>query len=198
MTEYVYFLGDVQSVKIGKTRNLAGRFSNIRTSSPVELKVLVTIKCVSMSKTEQFLHKFFAPLRFRGEWFHRTGSLASLIANLRLIEDPTDLDLGIAIGRLSERQQHKPEAFYWHRLRAINWALRKVGFDVNNPDFIARNNEFLDQLASEHPSIYKVSVAVSNGYLARYQDVPYLPHPEYNQIDVREPDERILEINNTR
>jgi hypothetical protein len=65
----VYVLGTPGSntVKIGRTTNLAKRLGDIQRMSPVPLSVLW--QCPGASELETRLHRHFAHLRSHGEWF---------------------------------------------------------------------------------------------------------------------------------
>ncbi|MEU4154782.1 GIY-YIG nuclease family protein [Streptomyces antimycoticus] len=67
--EVVYVLGAPGSntVKIGRTANLAERFGIIQRMSPVPLSVLW--QCPGGHQLETYLHRHFASLRSHGEWF---------------------------------------------------------------------------------------------------------------------------------
>ncbi|WHM30252.1 GIY-YIG nuclease family protein [Streptomyces sp. BPPL-273] len=67
--EVVYVLGTPGSntVKIGRTANLAERFGIIQRMSPVPLSVLW--QCPGNHELETYLHRHFASLRSHGEWF---------------------------------------------------------------------------------------------------------------------------------
>ena len=70
--EVVYVLGAPGSntVKIGRTTNLAKRVADIQRMSPVPLNVLWTT--AGGSELETQLHRHFAGLRSHGEWFSFT------------------------------------------------------------------------------------------------------------------------------
>jgi hypothetical protein len=67
--EVVYVLGAPGSntVKIGRTANLAERFGIIQRMSPVPLSVLW--QCPGGHALETYLHRHFAGFRSHGEWF---------------------------------------------------------------------------------------------------------------------------------
>jgi hypothetical protein len=68
-TEVVYVLGapDSNTVKIGRTANLAKRFADIQSMSPVPLAVLWSHP--GGHELETRLHRRFADQRIHGEWF---------------------------------------------------------------------------------------------------------------------------------
>jgi hypothetical protein len=69
VSEVVYVLGTPGSntVKIGRTTNLAKRLGDIQRMSPVPLSVLW--QCPGGHELETNLHRHFANLRSHGEWF---------------------------------------------------------------------------------------------------------------------------------
>jgi hypothetical protein len=69
MSEVVYVLGapGINTVKIGRTTNLAKRVADIQRMSPVLLAVLWTHP--GGSELEARLHRHFAARRAHGEWF---------------------------------------------------------------------------------------------------------------------------------
>ena len=69
-------------VKIGYTRNFVARWGNgSLTDNPYNLKVLTV--CRGFKSHEQALHKFFSPLRRRGEWYHPGSSLLKFAEIMR-------------------------------------------------------------------------------------------------------------------
>lgn len=58
-------VGDVGRVKIGRTKNLEARISALQTAHGIQLRLLrqIPIDC------EKALHKRYAHLRLKGEWF---------------------------------------------------------------------------------------------------------------------------------
>ncbi|WP_395138279.1 GIY-YIG nuclease family protein [Armatimonas sp.] len=68
--EFVYLVqADNGLVKIGRTRNIKNRLSELRVGSPCELELLVMVKALDCVLLEQRLHRRFAKTRVRGEWF---------------------------------------------------------------------------------------------------------------------------------
>lgn len=76
----VYFLqhGDRGPVKIGYTTegHLAGRMSAMQTGNPVTLHLRRTSP--GTRKTERLLHRFFADLHVKGEWFWASPQLCEV------------------------------------------------------------------------------------------------------------------------
>ncbi len=63
----VYFVSQGNKVKIGFTNNIKQRMKNIKTSSPLSLKLLGTID--GDRNVEKELHLKFHQYRLSGEWF---------------------------------------------------------------------------------------------------------------------------------
>lgn len=66
---WVYFIGDSSAgtIKIGYSKNLAQRLSQLQTATTNELQLLGSL--VGGSRLERRLHEQFSSLRVRGEWF---------------------------------------------------------------------------------------------------------------------------------
>lgn len=188
MSEHVYFVGNKSHVKIGKSTNIASRISTIQTASPLELKVLTKVRCISISETEKMLHRFFDALRYKGEWFYNLGHLEELITRLQTYDDPSEFYLGYELGVITQRIAERKQIIYQHRLRAVYQALVKMKFDVNGDEFHELQNEFIAQLVETHPSIYKRYVSQENDMVLQLIDAPYQPYPlyEYSLTTVEE------------
>ncbi|MCX5598393.1 GIY-YIG nuclease family protein [Streptomyces phaeochromogenes] len=65
----VYLVGSIGSsvAKIGTTKNLQGRLSNLQVGHPLQLEILYHRK--GGWALEQYLHAYFDDLRIKGEWF---------------------------------------------------------------------------------------------------------------------------------
>lgn len=80
---YCYFIGDREAglVKIGFSRNLAQRLSQLRSNSgPYRLELLA--KVVGGSERELHYHRKFEQFRFSGEWFHLTAEIEAEISRI--------------------------------------------------------------------------------------------------------------------
>lgn len=67
----VYFIaeeGNSEIVKIGYAVSIDKRLAQLQGGNIRELQVMRVIK--GDAQAEQWLHRRFAPLRIRGEWFH--------------------------------------------------------------------------------------------------------------------------------
>lgn len=81
-TTNIYFLvaGELNLVKIGRTKDVTKRVNFINTSSPVELELVSVLRGVDPIQ-EQLIHEKFEALRRRGEWFHLNDELRAFIAD---------------------------------------------------------------------------------------------------------------------
>src|SRR5262249_28776400 len=125
MSGYLYFIqsGDAEGpVKIGFATDPVRRFHNIQASSPNPVRLLATIPGDSSAGKD--LHRRFADLRGRGEWFRWAGGLRECVASLpttipRLrdsgfndfnIRMPSDLVAALDEGVATELQAHPGRA----------------------------------------------------------------------------------------
>jgi hypothetical protein len=77
---WVYFISDGDFIKIGQSRTCPyGRIRSLQTASSTELKFLAMMRGADR---EQELHKRFAHLRARGEWFRQTEELIDFIKSI--------------------------------------------------------------------------------------------------------------------
>lgn len=68
---FVYCIryGDNEVYKIGKTTNPKNRISSLKTSCPMDLKIIYMTKCIDYDLCEKELHKLFENKRVNREWF---------------------------------------------------------------------------------------------------------------------------------
>ncbi len=79
---YIYFVTDGEAIKIGISGDPLGRIKNMQTGSPRELRLLAAIAGSEAAETE--LHRKFAHLNVRGEWFiDKLGEIARYIASFK-------------------------------------------------------------------------------------------------------------------
>ena len=64
----IYFLSNGRNVKIGRSKNIEERISNLQTGNDVELTLLYVIEKVS-EKFEQHVHSICERYHVKGEWF---------------------------------------------------------------------------------------------------------------------------------
>lgn len=80
---FIYFIEAGDFIKIGYTRSPASRAVKMMTDSPHELKLLHFEP--GTFKREKVLHRHFADIRVRGEWFEKTPELLAHIERRKLI-----------------------------------------------------------------------------------------------------------------
>lgn len=80
-TTLIYFVkcGDFVKVGISNPQSLLGRLETLQTGSPTTYEVLGTIP--GDHADEVALHRRFAHLRARGEWFRMTPELVEYLAD---------------------------------------------------------------------------------------------------------------------
>ena len=71
---YVYLLKFGDDYKIGNSKNVGRRFSEIKTQMPKDGEIVHSIKTGDPEGIESYWHKFFEQKRTRGEWFRLTAS----------------------------------------------------------------------------------------------------------------------------
>lgn len=78
---HVYFIADEQGfIKIGFSTNVRARLSSLSTSTRQRLEVLATVP--GTIRDEADLHRRFAHLHARGEWFRAGDDLRNYIAEV--------------------------------------------------------------------------------------------------------------------
>ena len=84
-TATIYFVqaGEGGPIKIGIATNLKGRLAIMRSDNPAQIKTLWTI--LGTMDEEHNLHRWFAHLRVRGEWFTPGPELLEFIEHLSTI-----------------------------------------------------------------------------------------------------------------
>lgn len=66
----VYFLSyERHGIKIGYTRNLQGRLSQLRIASPFPLTLIGSIETDDPEGLERYAHQFFEAYKINSEWF---------------------------------------------------------------------------------------------------------------------------------
>ena len=70
---YLVAAPDANMVKIGWTTNLRQRMSALQTGCPERLLLIGSVP--GRQYQEREIHKLFAPLRARGEWFRYTDEI---------------------------------------------------------------------------------------------------------------------------
>lgn len=72
---WVYLLVCGWHYKIGKSKNVKSRVSDLQTSSPYKIELVCAVWCDNMASVERELHKEFAEHRTNGEWFDFSSSI---------------------------------------------------------------------------------------------------------------------------
>lgn len=81
----IYFIKSSDSVKIGYSRDPAGRLKALQTASPLPLEIIRIME--GGLTTEAWLHEHFSSKRLRGEWF-------AFCPTMMTINPPSRLPLG--------------------------------------------------------------------------------------------------------
>lgn len=80
-----YFIGSADGhIKIGYSKDIWRRFSEIRNGVPFEIEMLATVR--GGRYREGYYHQKFAASRAFGEWFTRTPEIEVEIARLTQLE----------------------------------------------------------------------------------------------------------------
>jgi len=80
---YVYFLDGGEMIKIGFTRSLETRMKKMKTDVPSGVTFLHMEP--GTFKSEKIVHRHFAELRVRGEWFRKSPELLDYIEQRKAI-----------------------------------------------------------------------------------------------------------------
>ena len=86
---WVYFIRSGGHLKIGSASDLTRRFHNLQTANPNRLRLWLAERHRTIAQAfdeEASLHRMFAPLRVRGEWFRIDRSLARFVRVRRLAD----------------------------------------------------------------------------------------------------------------
>jgi len=79
----VYFVatGDLQRVKIGKTRNLEQRVYELQNQNAHHLMLIADV--AGYTYVEKHFHELFAAERLHGEWFKMSAQIIETVCNIR-------------------------------------------------------------------------------------------------------------------
>ena len=66
---YVLNTMDFEFVKIGYTKNLKQRMSNIQNGCSYDLNIFTCSHAPNFKEIEKYLHKYYSKFNVRGEWF---------------------------------------------------------------------------------------------------------------------------------
>lgn len=92
----LYFIRSGQYVKIGISEAPQRRIASIQTSNPDELEVLAVVEGGAQLEAE--MHRRFAALHYRGEWFRDDTTIRQVIAGMQTLtsrkplKEPPPLD----------------------------------------------------------------------------------------------------------
>lgn len=89
MTGYVYAIQCGEAVKIGFTRDINQRATDLRIGSPAEHRLVGLVRATRQQETE--CHRLLAPWRVRGEWFDLTARPVSAFVSLMPVVAPQPL-----------------------------------------------------------------------------------------------------------
>lgn len=89
---FVYFIqcgGDRGPVKIGYSRNVEQRVSDLQVASPYPLVVIGKFKSDNAEAFEASFHRLFADLHLRGEWFAWSPEFKRLVDGMNRVQEMT-------------------------------------------------------------------------------------------------------------
>ena len=75
--KYVYFAENGGYIKIGLSKDIAARISNLQTGSPLKITLLAYFEATE--EDEKMLHRRYKHFRNRGEWFRKNKALMDFI-----------------------------------------------------------------------------------------------------------------------
>lgn len=104
--EYVYFVRGGDWVKIGRSTDVIARVRDLQTTSPLDLRIAVIVH--GDNRLESRLHRRFASLHIRGEWFRCEPPLSSLIEEM-IATDRSDDATSLLLNYLDETETRPPE-----------------------------------------------------------------------------------------
>jgi hypothetical protein len=87
--EYVYFIQSQGNgnIKIGRTRNIQGRFNTLNVASPDPLELLGVIPTDDSVGLELKIHKMFSHAHVHSEWFYPAMELLDFIKSEAVVVD---------------------------------------------------------------------------------------------------------------
>lgn len=120
---YVYFGGYGSSIKIGKSIKPRVRIANLNTANPNNVKLYAVVATADMGTLEKKMHKWFEDARKPGkrEWYYLTAELQYLCNQLAILENPTELDIGITLGTFQSYAAAQTQ--YINRIASLNRSL---------------------------------------------------------------------------
>jgi hypothetical protein len=138
MKSVVYFLRgeDTGAIKIGFTKSLSKRISNIVTASSERVTLLGSVAGDELS--EKSLHHEFANDRIRGEWFRPTDALMARIASL--IDLSSTHEVGAVLPPAEIDEPFTKQALKWLIAIEDGESLRGVRRDITRKRISKRLN----------------------------------------------------------
>ena len=73
----IYFIGNLEKIKIGHSSKIKSRISTIRVSCPFEAELLLLLE--GGKEVEKMLHSKFNEYKIRGEWFNMSIDIKNFI-----------------------------------------------------------------------------------------------------------------------
>ena len=181
----IYFIEANKKVKIGYTANPQNRISDIQTSNPDKLNVLLIID--GGCELERQLHKDFADYRLNGEWFEYSDSISDFIDSV--ISNDRRYEFGFLGKEYSSTNQLK-------RLRTEKrLSLREVGEKLGISSQSVWETEERESLGNiTIHSLRKTGNVL--GYDLEYRFVPKSEQYLKNKIEARERAEHTMMLEN--
>ncbi len=93
-------------VKVGKSSNVEGRLKGMAPGCPFALELVGVLRNV-LSRQEFLIHRKFAHLRQRGEWFLDTAELRYYYLNPYILDDPEKVESVSLIARNIRKYRHE-------------------------------------------------------------------------------------------
>lgn len=95
---YVYFVACAEPecrkahpfIKIGHTKKLENRLSELQTGSPVELAFVGYIRKEDPRSLERYLHKTFENAWLYGEWYRLSDGMITTLRHYNIVNDKFD------------------------------------------------------------------------------------------------------------
>ncbi|MCK9571244.1 GIY-YIG nuclease family protein [Candidatus Pacearchaeota archaeon] len=95
---YVYFVACAEPdcrkvhpfIKIGHTKKLENRLSELQTGSPVELAFVGYIRKEDPRSLERYLHKTFENAWLYGEWYRLSTGMITTLRHYNIVDDRFD------------------------------------------------------------------------------------------------------------
>ncbi len=114
---WLYFVeaAEVSRIKIGLTGNLDARIQAIRTSSPVKVSLLHSLR--GTARQERALHCRFIESQDHCDWFNATDDLRSLIETLK---HSSRSEISSLFRRMKAHPLKRPQIAAWRKLEVAS------------------------------------------------------------------------------